>query len=89
MTTANIIETIDNPRKCGSCGRRRKVSVIEITGDDATDTQQLCAGCAADLEEAITILNLPQSNDAATPAAAPNPVIMEGIAGILSGTASC
>ena len=86
IASLTIKETYDKPRKCGNCERRRKVSVIEITGENATDTQQLCSACAADLEEAIAILNPPQGNDAAN--TAPNPVIMDGIAGILSGTTS-
>jgi hypothetical protein len=55
IASLTIKETYDKPRKCGNCGRRRKVSVIEITGDDTTDTQQLCAGCVDDLESTVKV----------------------------------
>ena len=55
ITSLTIKETYDKPRKCGNCERRRKVSLVEITSDDATDTQQLCVDCLSDLESTVKV----------------------------------
>ena len=90
IASLTIKETYDKPRKCGNCGKTRKVNLVESTHANGTVlTSQMCAGCYDARKVWVGApTHQPQGNDAATPTAAPNPVIMDGIAGILSGTTS-
>ena len=77
LVSLTIKETYDKPRKCECCERRRKVNQIEATySNGAVLTSQTCASCYDALKARV----------GAPTAAAPNPIIMDGIAGILAGT---
>ena len=74
---ATVIETLDKPRKCDTCGRRRKASVLQVfyAESDTPDVYQLCGSCIDDMESVVTVER--SSDAAASTATAPAPSLVQ------------